>query len=350
MAKLLRGAIVGVGHVAALGHAPGWQRRADVLIAAGCDPRSERRRELASRFPGISWHDSLDTLLASEPLDFVDVCTPPAGHAPVIRRALEQGVHVLCEKPLVLDPGELDELSALARERSLVLSTVHNWHFAPMLEKATEILRSGALGRVRRCRWETLRDRPSVAVAGPGSPPNWRLDPDLSGGGILTDHGWHAIYVLADWMGAPEVVAARLTSAGRTDAISEDTADVELSFGGGRAQIFLTWRAGERANRVEIEGERGTISIDGRTLVLAAAGARPERIAFPEALSDGSHHPDWFSGVASAFLEEIRDPAARGGSLAEASICLSVIRYARRIAAGEAGSPMPIGPAAGERT
>src|SRR5262252_3905109 len=245
MAGPLRGGIVGVGHVAVLGHAPGWARRADAVIAAACDPRPERRGELASQLPSVAWHESLEAMLDAERLDFVDVCTPPADHAPAIRRALEAGAHVLCEKPLVLDPAEIASLSHLARERGLALATVHNWRYAPMLARATELVRSGALGAVRSCRWEVLRGRPSAAVGASDAAGNWRLDPRLSGGGILTDHGWHAIYVMTDWMGRPEVAAARLTADGRPDAIAEDTASVELRSDQASGEIFLTWRARE---------------------------------------------------------------------------------------------------------
>jgi predicted dehydrogenase len=348
MATQLRGAIVGVGHVAALGHAPGWQRRADVRIVAGCDPRPERQRELASRFPDVAWHESLDSLLAAEDLDFVDVCTPPAGHGDAIRRALERGLHVLCEKPLVLDPVELDRLAGLARERSLALATVHNWRFAPMLARATELVGSGAIGRILRCRWEVLRDRPSVAVEASGAAANWRLDPRLSGGGILTDHGWHAIYVLAGWIGNPEVASSRLTSAGRPDAISEDTAELELVSAGARAEVFLTWRAGERANRVRIDGDRATLSLEGRTLELRIPGGNGESIQFPEGLSDGSHHPDWFAGVAAAFIDEIRHPERRGRTVAEAAVCLSVILEARRMAEADVPTALGVGSPAGD--
>jgi predicted dehydrogenase len=301
---------------------------------AACDARPERREALAAVVPDLAWHDSLESLLANERLDFVDICAPPTAHAPAVRQALERGLHVLCEKPLVLAPGELDELSALARSRNRALATVHNWRHAPQLARAGELLRSGAIGPARRCRWQVYRDRPSAAVAGSGTAENWRLDPALSGGGILTDHGWHALYVIPEWMGAPRMIRARLTAAGRPDAVAEDTAEVRIRFKSAEAEIFLTWRAAERRNRVEIEGETGALTIEGRTLELRRSGRPPQSTEFREALSEGSHHPDWFGGVAAGFLDEIRHPQRRGGTLAEAAVCLSVIRAARESSPG----------------
>ena len=206
----LTGAIVGMGNVAMNGHLPGWRARPDVHIVAAADVREDGRAALSRCLPNARWYDSVDALLDAEKLYFVDICTPPAFHSSAIRLALEAGVHVLCEKPMVLSSAELASLAALARERGRVLATVHNWRHAPVLLRATELVRSGAIGSVKWVRWETLRDRPAAA-SGPAD--NWRVDPAVAGGGILVDHGWHALYAIAQWIqGEPDRISARLES------------------------------------------------------------------------------------------------------------------------------------------
>src|SRR5439155_1339150 len=81
-----------------------------IELVAGTDARPAQRAALATHMPGARWYDSSDALLADAGLDFVDIATPPSSHAPLIRGALERGLHVLCEKPLV---HSLDELGAL---------------------------------------------------------------------------------------------------------------------------------------------------------------------------------------------------------------------------------------------
>jgi predicted dehydrogenase len=366
---MLRGAIVGVGNVALNGHLPGWRERGDVEIVAAADVREEGRAALAQRHPDVRWYDSVDALLAAEKLDFVDICTPPSFHSFAIRSALEADMHVLCEKPLVLSSSELASLAALARERARVLATVHNWRQAPVLLRATELVRSGAIGAVFRVRWETLRDRPAAAS---GSVDNWRVDPAVAGGGILVDHGWHALYAIQQWIpGEPDRVSARLESRRTGKSDIEDTAEVVLEYPdsychseersdeesapaaaesrsrslaslgmtkggqvpairerGARCEIFLTWAASERANRVTLDGSGGTISIEGGTLEVRRAAGEARREELPGSLSEGSHHPDWFRGVIEEFLAEIRDRGRRGQSLAEAQRCLRWIETA----------------------
>ena len=67
-------------------------------------------------------HKRYDEMLASEPLDAVVIATPSRLHAPMVRAALERGLHVFCEKPFCLDPDESEALAAL-RPRARAWST-----------------------------------------------------------------------------------------------------------------------------------------------------------------------------------------------------------------------------------
>ncbi len=328
---MLRGGIIGAGNVAVNGHVPGWLARGDVAIVAAADPRPEGREALLERLPSLSWYGTAQELLAGEELDFVDICAPPAMHARLIGEALEKGLHVLCEKPVVLAPEELPPLRETARRKDLALATVHNWRHAPILASAARLAREGALGEVRFCRWETLREKPA-ATAGDTAATNWRVDPAVSGGGVLVDHGWHALYVVCGWMPrAPERARGRLWTRRHREWPIEDTAEVFLECAGGaRAEIFLTWAADERRNNVVIEGSLGTIRLDGSLLELTTIGsAEPIVTEFSGSLAEGSHHPDWFAGVAAEFLSEIGGSAQRGRSLEEAANCVELISLAR---------------------
>ena len=64
-------------------------------------PPPSRREAFHAACPDGRWYDTVDDLLSGEPLDFVDICAPPGSHAALIGRALDAGLHVLSEKPLV---------------------------------------------------------------------------------------------------------------------------------------------------------------------------------------------------------------------------------------------------------
>jgi predicted dehydrogenase len=341
-------ALIGLGNVAVHGHLPGWRARPDVELVAVTDANPERRADAAAQAPAARWYPSAEDLLASEAVDFVDICTPPRSHAGLIAAALGRGCHVLCEKPLVSSPDELARVVRLATAAGRVLHTVHNWHHAPIVRRAGELVRDGAIGRVERVLWETLRTRPAASREA-----NWRIDPAMAGGGILTDHGWHTFYVLRRWLGEePRSVRAALERRRHLQWPVEDTARVELTFSQATAEVFLTWAADRRHTRVELTGTEGRLRLEDDTLVLArtdsAIGER--RWPCPPAMSDGSTHADWFGPVVERFLAEVDGTAPRGENLAEAALCVAVEARARESSErGEQALALPPSPTGGRR-
>ena len=238
--------------------------------------------------------------------------------------ALGRGWNVLCEKPMLLDLVELEKARRLAREGRRAVVPVHNWKYAPIVRRATEILRSGAIGQVREVEIETLRIQ-DCAVADPDHP-NWRRDPAIAGGGVLMDHGWHAIYLASHWFGE-EPIEVRASLHRPTPTEVEDEATLTLAFPSGPAKIFLTWRAEVRRNTMRLIGERGELAIDDDTL---RAGG--ESMRFESGLSAGSHHADWFAAMLPDVIASFRSPEAARQSFDEAALCLSVIRRAYQTA------------------
>jgi len=327
---VLRGAIVGLGNVAVHGHLPGWLRRGDVEIVATTDVDPARRRDAAERLPGARWYESPDALMTRADLDFVDICTPPSSHALLAQRALQRGLHVLCEKPLVTTHADLEAVTRAAAETGRVVHSVHNWRYAPIIRRAGEIIRDGAIGQVRHVVWQTLRTKPAGARDdGKG---NWRVDPAIAGGGVLTDHGWHVFYVLRWLIGSePTAIWATLETRRHKQWAVEDTATLRVTFPEATADVLLTWAAAERRTWAELVGTRGTLRLEDDTLVLAPA-ERPHdesRWPCPPALSEGSYHAEWFDRVIDDFLGTITSAGTSNGNLAEAVSCAMLEACAR---------------------
>lgn len=295
---------------------PAYERSSEAKIVAVVDP-AEERRALAR----VKAFASVDDLAAAGlEIDFVDICTPPAFHGAPMLQALRCGWDVLCEKPFLLDLRELGKVRAAARASGRAVVPVHNWKYAPIVRQATELLHEGTIGRLREIEIETLRVQDCV-VADP-SRPNWRRDATIAGGGILMDHGWHAIYLAEHWFGeaANQMRASLHRPAGHE---VEDEAEMTLIFPSGSARVFLTWRAERRRNAMRLIGDRGEIVIDDDVLKTATAS-----IPFESALSAGSHHADWFEAMLPDVIEKFREPEKALVSFEEAARCLQLIRVA----------------------
>jgi predicted dehydrogenase len=325
----LKGAIVGFGEIAQHGHWPAYASSADVAIVAVVERTEARRRVARELSPSIAAVEAVGEL-DGRPIDFVDICTPPALHAEPMLEAIERGCHVVCEKPFLLDPAALAEVRERALARGVAVVPVRNWRYAPIVRAATRALRAGVIGTLRQVDIETLRVR--AAPAADPQRPNWRRDPAVSGGGILMDHGWHAVYLALGWFGmAPTHVEAAVH---RPDTASvEDEARLALRFPSGTSSVVLSWNADVRSNRMRLVGDCGEILVEDDRLVVTAGG-RGEDVRFDRALSAGSHHADWFAAMLPDVVAAFARPEITAAALDEAALCLSVIHRAYAAADG----------------
>lgn len=338
MAKL-KGAIVGFGNVAAHGHWPAYAESKDFEIVAVVDPSPERRQAAQKLQPDLATFASFEELLQvrfTTPLDFVDICTPPSTHVKMAQECIRKGWHVICEKPLSLAVGDYTLLARHVERQEKTVFTVHNWKYAPIFQKAREIMQAGRIGNVwhveifvqrdTHCKGastglsaEAARQRDSAKAE------DWRTNREVAGGGILVDHGWHSFYLLLNAVGAaPERIVAKMHADSNDKNALEDTVQTLVQFPEADGYIHLTWRAKMRRNSIIIQGDQGTLLLDDDRLLLTTHDGKREEIQFESGLSAGSHHPDWFKNLLPDFAEEIKNPAKRGANFKEAGWCVAL--------------------------
>lgn len=295
-------------------------KKAGVEISAIAELSSVRREAAALRVPGVRVYEGHAELLSVErDLDALVVTTPPSFHAGAVLAGIRAGLHVLCEKPLTLDPEAFAAIRTESEARGLAVYAVNNWAFSPQWSRLLETSASGALGALRHVEIRVLRTRPSVSAL----PGDWRKDPAVAGGGILVDHGWHNLYLLRRLLGpAARLVSAVLQPEGAVDEL----ATVLFEAPGATGVMHLSWRASERSNAAFVVGEKGSAELRDDVLAIRANGTE-ETIRFSEKLSGGSSHPEWLAAMWPAFEAECSG-AGRGENLAEAAFCLNAIRTA----------------------
>ena len=323
---MYRGAIIGCGSVACQGHIPVWRQASFFQIVAAVDPAPAHRARAQALLPGIRCYEHLETLFDHEELDFVDICTPPAMHDRIILEACTRGVHTLCEKPLTFSSTAFQQIVAAAAAAGVLVFSVHNWKYAPHLQALKCLLIDGEISLPTYIELTTLRTHPAGASG-------WRLDPRISGGGILMDHGWHAFYLLLFLLDeSPQEIAASLENRRLLQAEVEDTATCEVTFPRAQTRIHLTWAAQRRCNLGIIRGEKGEIRLEDTHLVVHKNGHGRREIYFPEALSAGSYHADWFASLLADFHTALRKPQQYDTSLRESQTCLNLMLLAYRSA------------------
>lgn len=129
-----------------------------------------------------------------ERMDFVSIVTPNHMHFPPAVMALENGFHVMCDKPVTLNLQEARELKAVIDRTGLLFGLTHNYTGYPMVKEAREIIRSGKLGQVRKVIVEYPQGWLAQRLEATGNKQaDWRTDPARSGAaGCMGDIGTHA--------------------------------------------------------------------------------------------------------------------------------------------------------------
>lgn len=160
----LRGVAVGAGYFSQF-HFEAWSRIPEIELVAVCDARNPRVEEACSRFAIPRGYTNLEAMLAAEKPDFLDVLTPPATHAEILRAAGPRGIHVLCQKPLAPDLSEAQKIVRSAKEAGIRLMVHDNFRFQPWHREIKRLLETGVIGSLHSL---TFRCRPGDGW-GPGA-------------------------------------------------------------------------------------------------------------------------------------------------------------------------------------
>lgn len=230
----IRIGLIGCGGIVA-GHALALLARADAAIVGLADPSPAMVARLVARVPalaGLPVFPSHHELLASADLDAVLVASPHTLHAEHVRAALDRGLHVLCEKPLVTDPRDGEELIALAEARGRVLMVSYQRHCDPGYRYLKLLVAGGALGELRSVGVRIGQNWRQLTIG------SWRQDPALSGGGMLMDSGSHMVDILLWLVDRPVTRVAALVGQAGTPVDITSTALIEFA-GGLQANLQL---------------------------------------------------------------------------------------------------------------
>lgn len=173
-----------------------------VCGAFSSNPEKSRQTGYALYLPENRVYDSFEQMILAEKalpegdrMDFVTIVTPNHLHFPAAKLALENGFHVVCDKPMTLNLAEAKELARIVDETGLLFALTHNYTGYPMVKEARSMVKAGKLGNIRKVIVEYPQGWLATLVEGTGNnkQAEWRTDPSRSGAaGGVGDIGTHA--------------------------------------------------------------------------------------------------------------------------------------------------------------
>lgn len=224
-------------------------------------------------------YDRLEDLLDDPAVQAVYVPLANQEHAEWVIRAIHQGKHVLCEKPMALRVADIDAITQAARERGVTVMEGFMYRFHPQHQQVRALIDSGLIGEIRSVRSSfSFMMRPARL---------YRVDRDVAhGGGAMWDIGCYAIHTARMWFDTAPLAVTAMAHYSETGA-DLATSGI-LDFGGGRRAHFDFSFECSRRSEYEITGTLGSLKCP---TVWQLPGDRPEIQWWTEAGQRGVETP-----------------------------------------------------------
>jgi len=201
-----------------------------------------------------------EEMIRSGEIDAILIATPHYAHTTIGIDALEQGLHVLTEKPISVHKADAQRLIAAHKNPEQVFAAMFNQRTDPHYIKIRDLIRSGELGDIHRVTWLITNWFRSEAYYNSGG---WRATWSGEGGGVLLNQCPHNLDLFQWLFGMPSKVRAHCMFGRYHNIEVEDDVTAFLEYPNGSTGSFIT-STGEApgTNRLEIAAERGRVVLE----------------------------------------------------------------------------------------
>lgn len=195
----VRWGIIGCGDVTEVKSGPAFQKNSHSELVAVMRRTSKLAKDYAERHHVPKWYDDADALINDPDVDAVYIATPPGSHKEYAIKVAKAGKPVYVEKPMALNFDECNEMIAACKAAGVPLYVAYYRRALPRFVKIKELLETKAIGDVRFVS-TTQYQKASENVKDSQTLP-WRVQPELSGGGLFFDLASHTLDLLDFFLG-----------------------------------------------------------------------------------------------------------------------------------------------------
>ncbi len=228
--------VVGTSWWADSMHLPAVASHPRARAVAICGRNRENANKIAAAWGIPQVYADYRQMIAEADLDALIIASANDTHYPISMRAIERGLHVLCEKPIAMTYAQAREMARAAAAKGLKTLVPFTYSFMPTARYLKELIDGGYLGAPYH-----LNMRYYTGFAREGDY-RWRFDKKIAGSGILGDLGTHFLYI-AEWLyGEIHALTCRLSftvprppldPAGQPYEVTDDACMLSLEFANG---------------------------------------------------------------------------------------------------------------------
>lgn len=212
----------------------------------------------------VELYDSGEKLLDCKNIDAVIIAVPHYDHPRFVMDAIENGLHVVCEKPAGVYTKAVREMNEFAAKHNKVFAMMFNQRTNCVYRKMKEMVESGEIGQIKRVNWIITDWYRTQYYYDSG---DWRATWAGEGGGVLLNQCPHNLDLLQWICGMPVSVRAFCHEGKWHDIEVEDDVTAYLEYENGATGVFITTTGdAPGTNRFEVTGTKATLVCDGKTL------------------------------------------------------------------------------------
>jgi len=267
---MIKGVITGLGKMG-ISHAAIVGAHPDVDMVAVCDTSSLVLNAF-NKFSSVKTYTDFEKMISTEKPEFVVIATPTKYHFPMVKYALENGVHVFCEKPFTLTTTQGKELTELAKQKGLVNQVGFHNHFIGTFRELKRLLSKNILGELVHFSGEAYG--PVVTKEKGGT---WRSNPE-EGGGCLYDYASHVINLIQEIVGRPEKICGTLLKSFYSKGVEDAVYSLLKLENGLSGTLLVNWSDEtyrKMSTSLTVQGKNGKIICDATEIKIFLKKAVP---------------------------------------------------------------------------
>jgi 1,5-anhydro-D-fructose reductase (1,5-anhydro-D-mannitol-forming) len=278
--------IIGVGDVCEKKSGPAFRKVPDSDMVAVMRRNREKAADYARRHNVPRYYNSANDLIHDPEVNAIYIATPPAYHEEYAMAAMKAGKPVYIEKPVTLNAGECERIIAVSEKTRIPIVVAHYRRRLPLFLKVRELIRSGEIGPVKLIVLRLLQAPAASLIS--KTIENWRVNPELSGGGLFHDLAPHQLDILCWLFGEPVRFSGSSYNQGKHYP-APDTTFLEAEFN--NSVLFngiwsFNVHENHQEDRCEIFGESGKLSFsffrDPVLEITAPSGIQKLELPYPE--------------------------------------------------------------------
>ena len=258
----VRWGIIGVGDVCEVKSAPAMDKIPNSKIVAVMRRSEEKVKDYAQRHEIDTWYTDAQQLIHDPKVNAVYIATPPNVHLELCKLAAEAGKPVYVEKPMARNYAECLEMIQVCEKHEVPLFVAYYRRALPHFVKIKELLNVGHIGDIRTVHINMKQVVEPEIIAQLEN--NWRIQPEISGGGYFFDLASHQLDLLAFFFG--DIIFANGLCSNQAQAYeAEDIVVGSFAFENGVLGTgnwcFTTSKSAEK-DEIVIDGSKGQIKVE----------------------------------------------------------------------------------------